>query len=321
MAISNWMADLDGDLELCQIVMPGSHDAGMWTTTGSGISWNTHVITHDKDITGQLNAGCRFFDFRVFNYNATGKTKPKDLYFGHYAEKILFIGGRGNSLAGRFGAQVVPVFKAIKTWIENNDTEVVFLRFSHINSSNRSVVVQTVKDELGDVLLKTAKTHDTDNFAHNQLKEIKGHVVAIFDVGDGFTNDSLNGIMTYKSYKKVDFIPQCTKDIFLQLCGEYSNESTYSKMHPKQKARHKEHKKHIADNNSTHLHVIYFTFTSGVKNIKEMTKQYDNSFPTFLNEFVTHQATSHGCNIVMLDFINENKCQQVVEKGNGITFN
>jgi hypothetical protein len=315
MAINDWMSGLDDNLRLCDIVMPGSHDAGMWET--HGIGRDGHVVTHDKDITQQLDAGCRFFDFRIFNYNTFGTTKASDLYFGHFAETT----GRGNSALGRFGAKVVPALNAINTWIAGT-REIVFLRFSHINSSNRPVVVQAVKNTLDGVLFKRP-SNTPSNLAYKKLGDLKGHVVAIFDIGDGFVREKDNGILVYRSHKKVNQIPR-DRNIDLQLCGEYSNKSNLAEMEPLQRARHAEHQAHVLRVHDTkHLHVIYFTFTSGVKNIKDMTAQYDGNLPAFLNTYVTkktigNEAIGNGCNIVMMDFINADKCKLVVNLGNGL---
>jgi hypothetical protein len=178
-------------------------------------------------------------------------------------------------------------------------------------------VVQAVRDRLDGVLLKRPSITPI-NLARKKLGDLKGHVVAIFDIGDGFVRDKDNGILVYKSHKKTDQIPR-DRNIDLQLCGEYSNKNNYAQMRPIQLARHAEHQAHVNRAHDTkHLHVIYFTFTSGAKNIKDMTAQYDGDLPAFLNTFVTLNATGNGCNIVMMDFINADKCKQVVNLGNGL---
>jgi hypothetical protein len=68
-APDRWMADLSetiGQRPLKQVIIPGSHDAG---TYGSFATAPLQAIAQAQgaDITGQLNAGSRYFDMRAWN--------------------------------------------------------------------------------------------------------------------------------------------------------------------------------------------------------------------------------------------------------------
>lgn len=70
---SDWMGNLStiiSPLQLNHLPLPGSHDAGSY----GGI--NTRSMTQGKDVTGQLEAGVRYFDFRIRVDNGT--------YFSHH---------------------------------------------------------------------------------------------------------------------------------------------------------------------------------------------------------------------------------------------
>ncbi len=62
---ANWMGDRLGYLgsrSLHQIVFPGTHDAGMYTSNNNPFNFG---ITQEQDIYGQLSGGVRWFDLRV----------------------------------------------------------------------------------------------------------------------------------------------------------------------------------------------------------------------------------------------------------------
>ncbi|MBD2701636.1 T9SS type A sorting domain-containing protein [Spirosoma sp. BT702] len=81
---ADWMNNsglINSDKTLSQIVVPGSHDAGMYKigTSYGGVSANTQ--TQSLDIVGQLNAGVRYFDCRVLAKDFA--QNPIDFPFAH----------------------------------------------------------------------------------------------------------------------------------------------------------------------------------------------------------------------------------------------
>lgn len=315
-----WMRGLANTRTLRNIVIPGSHDAGLWRVAGHGLR-SGHVVTQLYDIRGQLDHGCRLFDFRVFNYNATGRTTAKDLRFGHFAEKVGFIGGRGNSMMGRFGPKLIEALDDVTDFLDDNPYETVILRFSHINADNRPLVVDTVKDRL-DRYLYTTNAGGQLNLCtiplgqRGGLHSLRGKVLAIFDRGDGFQREPDEGIFTYHSFKKVDTVPDLDTEVDLHLCGEYSNKSSYPQMRQLQLDRRAEHHNHRVNGNQDHLFVCYFTLTSGVKNIYDMTSPHFRRLPTFLDELLKRGAHGSGANVVMMDFIKSERCNRVIRRGN-----
>ena len=63
---TNWMGRLDDVTTLNNIMMPGSHDAGMSELSHCSVGANdSNTQTQQLDIYGQLEAGSRYFDIRV----------------------------------------------------------------------------------------------------------------------------------------------------------------------------------------------------------------------------------------------------------------
>lgn len=115
-ALSDWMkncADRIRDIPLCQLPLPGSHDAGSYGEI------RTRSRTQQFTITEQLNAGVRFFDFRVIVDGLT--------YFSHH--------GLDHSRDNIYTfdppeAGNCTLFKEIKTFSEDHDGEILILCFN-----------------------------------------------------------------------------------------------------------------------------------------------------------------------------------------------
>ncbi len=68
---SSWMRDLrfsKPNVQINQITMPGSHEAGMYYTSHcTSIVHSEWSITQSSSIYNQLRAGSRYFDLRVYS--------------------------------------------------------------------------------------------------------------------------------------------------------------------------------------------------------------------------------------------------------------
>ena len=106
--------------------MPGSHHAGMSVTrncnllTQSLTLTDTAVQTQSLDITGQLEAGSRYFDIRpAFGRDSFGQ------YVLHTYHRVGGVGCDGETIQD-VTDQVVAVF------LELHPTETVILKISHV---------------------------------------------------------------------------------------------------------------------------------------------------------------------------------------------
>ena len=119
MANEDWMGAFTDtlNLTLADITIPASHDAGVSEVhnlryTGR-IGPEGDTIAQYYDITGQLEAGSRFFDLRIASHSGVLKT---------------FHGG---NMAGRWGQRADTVFGQVDDFLEDHDGEIVILRVSH----------------------------------------------------------------------------------------------------------------------------------------------------------------------------------------------
>jgi hypothetical protein len=125
---STWMADIllreKSDYTLQDIVIPGSHDAGMSVLNGVGGSQSgtineCNTLTQAKDIGQQLHAGLRMFDLRVGSYKG-------QLYIKHCSSDCM-----SEAIGGGYGEKLVPLLQKIRNFLGENRGEFVLLTFSH----------------------------------------------------------------------------------------------------------------------------------------------------------------------------------------------
>ena len=106
---NNWMRDMlpaIGDKTLSQIVVPGSHDAGMYCDDGA----SDLAQTQDQNLYDQLRGGVRYFDLRVL------AGEPLLIYHG----------------GATFTCEPVDrVMKDVRKFMQEGHNEVVILKFSH----------------------------------------------------------------------------------------------------------------------------------------------------------------------------------------------
>src|SRR5690349_8464741 len=127
--------DLGPNKKLNEIVMAGSHDAGI--TQGA-----SNVQTQDLDILGQANAGVRIFDIRITG--AIVKKGPADnvvalkaFHGGASSTKTTGIDLRTNQTTemktglkyGEYGMTLSKILNDSKKFVTQNNTEFLLLKF------------------------------------------------------------------------------------------------------------------------------------------------------------------------------------------------
>ena len=178
--------DLGPDRKLNQIVMAGSHDAGI---TGGG----SNVQTQDKDIAGQAAAGIRIFDLRIAAA-AAGITdrglKKVELRAFHADSKLMkneikprVIGDTGKVAVvdrtklrgGAFGEGLTGMLQQAKAFVEKNNTEFLILKFD--KCTNWELIAEECVGTLGSTIYKGATNLNTTT-----LRALAGKVVCLFSL-------------------------------------------------------------------------------------------------------------------------------------------
>lgn len=152
---SGWMDWLPNDRKLSELSLPGTHDSMAWRSNLVGADITR---TQTTNLYEQLISGIRAIDIRV---KCEGNSFPT-----HHG--IVYLGED-------FG----DVLKTIRTFLTENPTEAVFMRFSQEASSASDLEMKRVFDiyykEYGDIFYKGSSQNPT-------VGEVRGKLVFLSNV-------------------------------------------------------------------------------------------------------------------------------------------
>ncbi|CAM3222909.1 hypothetical protein [Vibrio neptunius] len=230
---SSWMssnAALLDNKPLSEICLPASHDSGTYKRTYH-TRYGTQAVTKTQifDIQMQLMQGARKLDLRPALWNG-------DFYTAHYTDISKDSGLAATFKVGFQGAAGVALSEAlaqVAAFIENNQGELVILKFSHfidwakrddrkdngLSAEQSELFISMVRDVLGAHLI----TGDAANLSSLTVNELlsKGNVIALMP------ND-FEGIDSKAGIWASDQLPGE---------GSYSNTNVLEKMEANQKEK------------------------------------------------------------------------------------
>lgn len=297
---SGWMGALlavKPQVTLNNLVMPGSHDAGMYETHdypgGGGGSW---AKTQNLSILQQLQAGSRYFDLRIC------------INDGHLQTY------HGDTTLGAYGALLGTIMGDVKTFMQSPaaSEEVVILKFSHSYKNSVERTVQVVK-LLGN-LLYTHATKDGNahalpaiNLATMPLSALKGKVVAVFEdeYSDYWSPDE--GIFPYYDTPKWSK-PSNIEPNALTVYDHYANDGNYLDMYKDQNYKLTNYGGWGQD----FLFLLSWTL-SGYSDIRDIEVLAGMANPWWPMKMENIQVTnSNKPNIVYIDFVDPYLCNSII---------
>lgn len=163
---THWMEDLDPNLTLQNVCVPGSHDGGMYYTSiwvGTGVA-----LTQQLSVYEQLRQGSRYFDFRpnfVEHYIGTD-----DFYIHH-------------GLAD--GHRVSVILQDLARFFNEGSQETVIAEFSHWKNfgGRDAAFVDLLLQHLPDTIL--LQNPAVTGIATMKLADLRGKLIVLID------NDSM----------------------------------------------------------------------------------------------------------------------------------
>jgi hypothetical protein len=171
----DWMknsAEKINGMKLCALPLPGSHDAGSYGAI------RTRSRTQEKPVMEQLNAGVRFFDFRVI--------VDGQVYFSHHGLDH----SRDNPYVDANTSRTL--LAQIKTFCENHDGEIVILCFNdfwrfqgkglvdgYASEQEKKALISHIAKLFGPLLIPKALTIPT----YKTCIDAKQRILVIFDDG------------------------------------------------------------------------------------------------------------------------------------------
>jgi hypothetical protein len=170
--------DLGAEKRLNEIVMAGSHDAGI--TQGGG-----NAMTQNLDILGQAYAGVRLFDLRVAAAAVGVQPEVKmKTYHGPLTSVAVRKEVRGmpqagkqnvkeSSVTGTWGEGLQKILNQAQDFVTTNPTEFLILKFD--KCKNWPLIAKLCVQELGKDLYQGA-----GNLNKKTLSDLKGKVIVVF---------------------------------------------------------------------------------------------------------------------------------------------
>lgn len=283
----NWMRNIHSIIPLNNIMMPGSHDAGMSELHHCSIgASSSNTQTQQLDIKGQLEAGARYFDIRVdydhdelVTYHRTGP-----------------FGCNGQSFEAVLN-QAIAFLKA-------HSTELAILKISHIRDDSKKTMAR-IKDVLSSPKYTgSLYKSSNDNLAFVTMGEAKGKIIAVLDYDDGISPEK--GLFRYQDgfEKKV-----CAyRGLNVTVCDLYTGTSSYEEMAKDQIAKWDKY----AGFGNKYLFLLSWTLTAGATgSIRELAKIANDNLPGVLASQITDKKKGKP-NIVYIDFVNEETTKPII---------
>ncbi|MCG9790844.1 PI-PLC domain-containing protein [Flavobacterium algicola] len=300
---ARWMSKLNDATRLDQIMMPGSHDAGMS---------ELHHCLPAKDVVGgltqtqsgpikqQLENGSRYFDIRVdYDYD--------ELVTYHRADKFNLIGFGAN------GQNLVSILDQTRDFLKVYSNETVILKFSHIRSlcghepANTKQKIDRLLEKYKDSIYERVdeKINQADvkpdeiNLAKAPLGVLRGKMILVFDYKEHIKSST--GRFRYNDGDSA--LPNLT------VYDKYSDTSNYNEMCKDQLIKWKEN----GGLGKGFLFLLSWTLTTGnpLLTIRGLATEANNNLPNVLhNEIVTKKSSKP--NIVYIDYLESATAQSII---------
>ncbi|WP_416545790.1 hypothetical protein ACHEXK_10080 [Limnohabitans sp. DCL3] len=280
MGTENFLANLNPRKRLCDIVLPGSHDAGIAREHYSGMGFignhtdSSKVITQDKNIFDQAIAGSRFFDIRLkFD-------KKSDSYSSFHAPGML-------TSQGGTGLDMDDILEQLLKFVQTNSSEFVIARLSHLKDpglDSAHSVLRKLKKWIGENENFVCKLEG--NLAVRRIEELKQKIIFVVQGAalDGTNFGQLQGM--HRLYQNKGGADLRKAEDGLCFCGEFSKSNSLGKIIDGQLKNFSIHAGHLnMPDSHAHMSCLYWTSTYG--DIKIHTEKLHSNYD-FVEALVTN---------------------------------
>ncbi|MDR6856068.1 hypothetical protein [Variovorax guangxiensis] len=210
-AIKNWMSNIEDATLLKEIVMPGSHDAGVWASpgsTGNVLVTNAFmpvasIAAQLGDIRAQAEAGARWFDIRMYktptrwmpwekslrpNKLDGHKMKLRAAHVPAFQEGAISKGILQSPGLGGYGASIEQILDQAISFVTlpGTRTEFLVIRFSHCPEPKK--VLKEIKHYLEDRtkanrgnILQHISPGVASSLGNTPMSALRSKVALIFD--------------------------------------------------------------------------------------------------------------------------------------------
>lgn len=286
--LKNWMKNIEDDVLLNEIVIPGSHDACTYSMPYLG-------ETQYLNVKEQLEIGVRYFDIRV------NKVK------GNYKIYHSIING----------VTFDPILDDLFSFIQNNQSETLILDFQHFKNGADEYVFNKVKSIFKNYYIENnTSLTDLEFISTLKLKDARGKAIILFGDNSSFSENNnfifkrnddsgtyLNAVLD--SYYDSSLNGLKSSDYILKGIPSYIN-----------KIENK-----IEQTSYKGLFVLQGQLTDNALIFGPYNKErsHDENMSNYINN-LPNESYFNLINIIMRDFINERKAEDII-KLNNIKFN
>ncbi len=305
-----WMSKIQDDPQLINMVLPASHDAGVYGDSLSRVAApKRYARCQGSNIYNQAFAGSRVFDVRVFLKRVKDE-KGKSIVqptMGHFAmEKFKWPKlGKSTGALGAYGGSFMTAVKDAVAYVKTYPSEFLILRISHTYCPEH---VRAALNEFMSVGDNASYIYNkSTNIATSTLDELRGKVVMVF------ASEFHNGFSAKDGYLPMYKYESATPTVSgLCFCGTYkSKKDMKDVLNVAQKAAD-DHKSHRQD----HLHWVYWQQTGG--NVASNTLSNKGAHAK-LGDFTQEVRSKIDKddwtlpNVIGHDFVNPQTCKQIIE--------
>lgn len=282
---ANWLGALDDTLSLNQIMMPGSHDAGMSALAHCAPPLFSPPFTKTQKLSigNQLIAGSRYFDIRI-----------------DYDHDALVTYHRSGQW-GCNGQSLQETMEEVKNFLILNPSEMAILKFSHIRddgSHDASDIKERIEEFINDYSSLFYKNNDPETTLMTlPLGKVRGKMILTFDYNE--------------------FISPTTgrfhHDKNLNIYDSYSNSDDYETMKNDQLEKW-EIWQDIYGNRTEQFFLLSWTLTAqGVNSpsINSMAEVANGMLTNVLSEEIINNGRNKP-HIVYVDFIDKSVAQTII---------
>lgn len=287
---ANWMNKITDSTRLDQMMLPGSHDAGMSELhhCAPPIVGDGYVQTQGASIGNQLVYGSRYFDIRV-----------------DYDYDTLVTYHRSGQW-GCNGQDLQAALNQVQAFLKAHPKETAILIFSHIRNydgHDAAATKQKINTLLNDysAFMYTNSTGSV-NLAEISLGEVRGKMILVFDYDD--CNNPVTGRFRYKDGSVIQ--PGANLTVY----DDYANTDDYNEMKNDQLKKWHDY----ADQGAGRLFLLSWTLTPSPPGatVKELATEANSKLPGVLyDQIITSQANKP--NIVYIDFMNSTTAQSIIQ--------
>ncbi len=293
---ADWMKSINDNILINQIIMPGSHDAGMSEARNCAppVIGPPLAKTQDLNFFGQVEAGSRYYDIRA-DYDKNQLTTY------HRTDAV----GSGWGCSGQ---TLNSLLDQAVDFLKKHDTEVIILKMSHTRSSSghnandttKKVIELIAQNKYQPYLFKSSNAKL--NLAEVALKDVRGKLIITFDSEYQDYIEPNKGIFKY-----LDGTGSAPS---INIYDQYSDEDNYEKMKNDQINKFYQN----GGLGNPYLFLLSWTLTSkSGSSIKTLANKANHELSSGLKEIYNHNEEHKLPNIVYIDFVTSELAETIIQ--------